>query len=67
MASRPVLLNTNEETMNDFMTKEIELMGEDMHSQDSNFISEAIYDALREKGIDVSSFAWSVSVEYMWR
>lgn len=50
--------------MNDFMTKEIELCGEDMEQQESEFISEAIYDTLREKGIDVTSFAWSLNIEY---
>lgn len=47
------------------MTKEIELAGEDMEQQESDFISKTIYDALREKGIDVTSFAWSLSIEYM--
>ena len=51
--------------MNDFLTEEIELAGEDMEQQESDFISETIYDALREKGIDVTSFAWSLSIEYM--
>jgi hypothetical protein len=50
--------------MNDFMTKEIELCGEDMDRKEFNLISQTIYDALREKGIDVTSFAWSLNVEY---
>lgn len=51
--------------MNDLLTKEIELCGEDMNHQDAEFISETIYDALREEGIDVTSFSWSLNVEYL--
>ena len=47
-----------------FWAKEIELCGEDMEQQESDFISETIYDTLRNKGIDVTSFAWSLNVEY---
>ena len=51
--------------MNDFLTKEAELCGDDVEQQESDFISETIYDALREKGIDVTSFAWSLNIEYL--
>lgn len=44
--------------------KEIELCGEDMNHQDADFISETIYDSLRESGIFVESFSWSINVEY---
>ncbi len=50
--------------MNDFLTKEIELCGDDIEQQSWDFISQTIYDALREKGIDVTSFSWSLNVEY---
>lgn len=50
--------------MNDILTKEIELCGEDMNHQDADFISETIYDSLRESGIFVESFSWSINVEY---
>ena len=45
--------------------KEIELCGEDMNHQDADFISETIYNSLLESGIDVTSFAWSINVEYL--
>jgi len=53
--------------MNDILTKEVELCGEDMNHQDAEFITETIYDSLRESGIDVTSFAWSINVEYVPR
>lgn len=51
--------------MNDFATKDIELNGEDMNHQDAEFISETIGDTLREMGIEVTSFAWSLNIEYL--
>ena len=50
--------------MNDFMTKEIELCGDDISNCDTEAISEIIYNALLEKDIDATSFAWSLNVEY---
>ncbi len=50
--------------MNDFTTKQIEVCGEDMNCKDAEFISETIYNSLRESGIDVTSFSWSINVEY---
>ena len=51
--------------MNDFATEEIELCGVDMMSEDNEAIAEIIHESLRIKGIDVTSFAWSINVEYM--
>ena len=51
--------------MSDFLTKEIELCGVDMSDLDSDCVSEIIYDALRDKGVPVDSFSWSIDVEYM--
>jgi len=51
--------------MNDFMTKEIELCGDDLSDGDDNSVVEIIYDALTNKGIDLTSFAWSINVEYL--
>jgi hypothetical protein len=50
--------------MNDFLTKEIELCGEDVSNFDTETISEIIHNALLEKCIDATSFAWSLNVEY---
>ena len=51
--------------MNDFMTKEIDLCGDDLMSGDGDSVVEIIYDALTNKGIDLTSFAWSINVEYL--
>jgi hypothetical protein len=53
--------------MNDFLTKEIELCGEDVSNFDTETISEIIHNALLEKCIDATSFAWSLNVEYFPR
>ena len=55
--------------MNDFLTKEIELYGDDMQLTKGDFetVSEIIYDALLEKGIFFDSFSWSINVEYVPR
>jgi len=53
--------------MSNILTKEVELCGEDMNHQDADFITETIYDSLRESGIDFTSFAWSINVEYVPR
>ena len=50
--------------MNDFLTKEIELCGDDMSQNDFEAVSEIIHEALLEKGIFCDSFSWSVDVEY---
>jgi hypothetical protein len=50
--------------MNDFLTKEIELCGIDLPEADADAIVEIIYEALTDKGVDVTSFAWSINVEY---
>ena len=55
--------------MNDFLTKEIELYGDDMRltKGDAETVSEIIYDTLLEKGIFCDSFSWSINVEYVPR
>ena len=55
--------------MNDFLTKEIELYGDDMRltKGDAEIVSEIIYDTLLEKGIFCDSFSWSINVEYVPR
>ena len=53
--------------MNDFLTKEVELCGDDMIQSEFETVSEIIYDALLEKGIFCDSFSWSVNVEYVPR
>ena len=55
--------------MNDFLTKEIELYGDDMQLTKGDFetVSEIIYDTLLEKGIFCDSFSWSINVEYVPR
>ena len=55
--------------MNDFLTKEIELYGDDMRLTrgDAETVSEIIYDTLLEKGIFCDSFSWSINVEYVPR
>ena len=50
--------------MNDILTKEIELCGDDMLQNDFETVSEIIHQALLEKGIFCDSFSWSVDVEY---
>jgi hypothetical protein len=37
--------------MNDFLTKEVDLCGDDMTKEELETVSEIIYDALMEKGI----------------
>ena len=53
--------------MTDFLTKEIELYGDDMQltKGDAETVSEIIYDTLSEKGIFCDSFSWSINVEYV--
>jgi len=58
-------LEIKELLMNDFMTKEIDLCGDDLMSGDGDSVVEIIYDALTNKGIDLTSFAWSINVEYL--
>ena len=53
--------------MNDFLTKEVELYGDDMPKGESETVSEIIYDTLLEKGIFCDSFSWSINVEYVPR
>jgi len=36
----------------------------ELSRQDLNAISEMVYDALRDMGINFASFAWSIEVEY---
>ncbi len=43
--------------MNDFLTKEIELCGDDMSQNDFEAVSEIIHEALFEKGIFLDSFS----------
>lgn len=50
--------------MNDFLTKEVELCGDDMLQQESDAIGEIIYEALMERGIFTESFSWGINVEY---
>lgn len=50
--------------MNDFLTKEVELCGDDMSQQESDAIGEIIYEALMERGIFTESFSWGINVEY---
>ena len=56
--------NPKEIKMNDILTKEIELCGNNMSQQDSDSMAELIYDCLMERGIFVESFSWSINVEY---
>lgn len=53
--------------MNDILTEEVELNGEDMITSESDTVSEIIYEALLEKGIFCDSFSWSINVEYVPR
>lgn len=53
--------------MNDILTKEVELCGADMTQDETETVSEIIYEALLEKGIFCDSFSWSVNVEYFPR
>jgi len=48
----------------DFADKEIELCGDDLMSGDAVAVTDIIYYALTSKGIDVTSFAWSINVVY---
>jgi hypothetical protein len=54
-------------SMNDILTEEIELCGNDMTDNEVETVSEIIYEALLEKGIFVDSFSWSINVEYVPR
>jgi hypothetical protein len=51
--------------MNDILTEEIELNGNDLTANESELVSETIYEALLEKGIFCDSFSWSINVEYV--
>lgn len=51
--------------MNDILTKEETLCGNNMSQQDSNAITEIIYEALMDRGIFTESFSWSLEVEYV--
>ncbi len=51
--------------MNDFLTEEIELHSIDLTKSEGSTITEIVYDALCEQGIDVSSFSWGIQVEYL--
>ena len=53
--------------MKDILTKEVELCGADMTTDELETVGEIIYDALLEKGIFCDSFSWSVNVEYFPR
>jgi hypothetical protein len=53
--------------MNDFLTKEVDLCGDDMTKEELETVSEIIYDALMEKGIYSDSLSWSINVEYVPR
>ena len=50
--------------MNEILTKEIELCGNNMSQQDSDSMEKLIYECLMERGIFVESFSWSINVEY---
>jgi len=51
--------------MNDILTEEIELNGNDLTQNDVELVGETIYEALLEKGILCDSFSWSINVEYV--
>lgn len=51
--------------MNDILTEEVALCGDNMSQQDSNAIVEIIYEALADRGIFTESFCWSLDVEYV--
>ena len=53
--------------MNDILTEEVELNGDDMTTNECELVSETIYEALLEKGIFCDSFSWSINVEYVPR
>jgi hypothetical protein len=41
----------------------ISICGDDIDSIDCDAISDIVNDALRDKGIDFTSFAWSIDIE----
>jgi hypothetical protein len=45
-------------------TKTVLIGNNELSHQDLNAVSEMVHDALREMGIEPSSFAWHIEVEY---